>query len=176
MIGKMFCMAALAACLASAADAGEVFRAGEGVANDYSGNVSFVARGGSNDYGYGIGCQYVTPIGLTLLAWDVPNSVSVVKGLRLNFGCGRFEGTYGVDAGLFSKSGVFGGVEANLIGNFAERDADGLQFGVVNVANGSVHGLQAGLFNQAKRLYGVQIGLINVNSGGIVFPILNVGW
>jgi len=167
---------ALAGCLAFAADAQETFKAGEGVANDHSGNVSFVPRGGGNDYGYGIGSQYVTPLGLTLLAWDVPNAFSVVKGLRLNLGCGRFERTYGIDAGLFSKSGDFCGVAANVVGNFSERDADGLQCGLVNIAADSVRGLQIGLFNRAKCLYGVQIGLINVNSCGIVFPIMNVGW
>jgi len=173
---RLFWAVALAACSAFAADGEETFRAGEGVANDHSGNVSFVTRGGANAYGYGVGRQYETPLGLTLLAWDMPNSLSIVKGLRLNIGCGRFECTYGVDAGLFSKSGEFCGVAANLIGNFSERYADGLQCGLVNVAGSSAKGLQLGLFNRAQRLYGVQIGLINVNSSGIVFPFVNVGW
>jgi len=176
MTDKRLFPMALAAGLFFAAGAQEVFRAGEGVANDRSGNVSFVARGGGNDYGYGLGRQYVTPLGLTLLAWDVPNSFSVVKGVRANLGCGRFERVYGVDLGLFSASGDFCGVAANLVGNFSERDAVGLQCGLVNMAEDSAKGLQVGLFNQAKRLYGVQVGLINVNACGIVCPILNVGW
>jgi len=176
MMRKLFCAAFAAVASTLAAFGQETFRAGEGVANDHSGNVSFVPRGGGNEYGYGIGRQYVTPLGLTLLAWDMPNSFSVVKGLRLNLGCGRFERTYGVDAGLFSKSGDFCGVAANAVGNFSERDATGLQCGLVNLAVDSVQGVQIGLFNRARRLYGVQIGLINVNSCGIVFPIMNVGW
>lgn len=172
----LFCVAVAAMGAFVPAVAQETFRAGEGVANDHSGNVTFVARGGGNDYGYGIGRQYETPIGLTLLAWDVPNAFSVVKGLRLNLGCGRFERTNGIDLGLYSLSGDFCGVAANLVGNFSERDAAGCQCGIVNMADDAARGVQIGLFNRAKRLYGVQIGLINVNSCGIVFPFVNVGW
>jgi len=176
MMIRSFGCAVLSVGLILSSAAQEVFKAGEGVANDHSGNVTFVARGGGNDYGYGIGSSYVTPLGLTLLAWDIPNSLSVVKGLRLNLGCGRFERTYGIDAGLFSKSGDFCGVAANLVANFSERDADGLEVGTVNIAQDAARGVQIGLFNRARRLYGVQIGLINVNSCGIVFPFVNVGW
>lgn len=154
----------------------ESFRAGEGVANGVGGNVSYVQRGGGNDYGYGGGTQYHTPLGLTLLAWDIPNSMSVVCGLRLNLGCGRFERTNGVDLGLWSKSGEFTGVAANLVGNFSERDAQGLQIGVVNMVEGEADGVQIGLVNKASRLKGVQIGLINFNPSGISFPILNFGF
>lgn len=165
-------MVALAALVASA----ETWKAGEGVANERVGNVSFVQRGGGADYGYGGGRQYFTPLGLTLLAWDIPNSMSAVYGLRLNLGCGRFERTYGVDLGLFSKSGAFSGVAANLIGNFCETDAEGLQVGLVNMVEGVVDGLQVGLVNKAGHLRGVQIGLVNFNPSGISFPILNCGF
>lgn len=162
--------------VAVAAFAQETFRAGEGVANGVGGNVTYVQRGGGCDYGYGGGTQYFTPIGLTLLAWDIPNSMSIVYGLRLNLGCGRFERTNGIDLGLFSKSGDSCGVAANLIGNFCERDADGLQVGVVNMVDGDVNGVQVGLVNKARRLRGVQIGLVNFNPSGISFPIVNCGF
>ena len=166
----------LVAGVASASLAQEVFRAGEGVANDHNGNVQYVSRGGGNAYGYGAGSSYVTPLGLTLIAWDIPNSMSVVKGVRLNFGCGRFERTYGADLGLYSKSGDFSGVAANLIGNFSERNAQGLQLGVVNMVEGDVRGVQIGLVNKSGHLYGLQIGLVNFNPSGISFPILNFGF
>ena len=166
------CVAALASCALSQ----ESFKAGEGVANSHPSNVSFVTRGGGNDYGYGAGSQYFTPLGLTLVAWDIPNSISVVKGLRLNLGLGRFERTYGFDLGLFSKSGDFSGVAANVIGNFSERDAEGLQFGVANGAESDVRGVQVGVVNWAGKLCGLQVGLLNINRAGIVFPVLNVGW
>ena len=166
----------LAAGAAGAAFAQDVFKAGEGVANSHSGNVSCVPRGGGNPYGYGAGSSYVTPFGLTLIAWDIPNSMSVVRGVRANFGCGRFERTYGADLGLFSKSGDFSGVAANIIGNFSERNATGLQLGIVNMVEGDVRGMQIGLVNKSGHLLGVQIGLINFNPSGISFPILNFGF
>lgn len=154
----------------------ESFKAGEGVANDHSANVSFVARGGGNPYGYGVGSQYATPLGLTLLGWSLPNAFSVVDGIRLNFGCGRFERTNGIDVGLWSTSGDFRGVAANLIGNFSERDSVGLQVGLVNLTEFEVDGVQIGLVNKAGHLRGVQIGLVNFNPSGISFPILNCGF
>ena len=173
---KRMLFAVSAACALLTISAEETFRAGEGVANGVGGNVSYVQRGAGADYGYGAGRQYYTPLGLTLLAWDIPNSMSCVYGLRLNFGCGRFERTYGVDAGAFSKTGTFAGIGANLIGNVCERDADGLQVGVVNLVEGEVNGVQIGIVNKAGHLRGLQIGLVNFNPSGISFPILNCGF
>jgi len=154
----------------------ETWKAGEGVANQRVGNITFAQRGAGTDYGYGGGRQYYTPVGLTLLAWDIPNSMSAVYGLRLNLGCGCFERTYGVDLGVFSRSGDFCGVAANLVGNFSERNAEGLQVGLVNMVEDEVDGVQIGLVNKAGRLRGVQIGLVNFNPSGISFPILNCGF
>ena len=167
-------VAAVAGTLAVSAE--ETFRAGEGVANGTGSNVTWVQRGGGNDYGYGGGTQYHTPLGLTLLAWDIPNSMSVVYGVRLNLGCGRFERTYGLDLGAFSKSGAFGGLAANVVGNFCESDADGAMVGIVNMVDGDMNGVQIGLVNKASRLRGIQIGLVNFNPSGISFPIINCGF
>lgn len=173
---RKFAFAALVVAAVSVASAQEVFRAGEGVANQHGGNVLFVQRGGGNVYGYGVGRQYYTPIGLTLIAWDIPNSMSAIYGARFNLGCGRFERTYGADLGLFSRNGEFSGVAANVIGNFCETNAEGLQLGVVNMVEGDVDGVQIGLVNKAGHLRGLQIGIVNFNPSGISFPILNFGF
>lgn len=173
---KKVALVSFVAAAALAVSAQETFRAGEGVANGVGSNVTWAPRGAGNDYGYGGGTQYHTPLGLTLLAWDIPNSMSVVCGLRANLGCGRFERTYGIDLGAFSKSGETVGVAGNIVGNFCERDADGLLVGVVNMVDGDMNGVQIGLVNKASRLRGVQIGLINFNPSGISFPILNCGF
>ena len=177
---KSILIGVAAAGLVSAAQAAR-FEAGKGVANDHatgagSNDVTFVARGGDNAYGYGVGRQYVTPIGLTILPWSIPNELSVVYGLRANFGFGRYERTYGIDAGAWSTSGEFGGVAANLVGNYVERNAAGVQVGVVNLVDGEAAGVQIGIVNSARRLRGLQIGIANFNESGIFFPILNFGF
>ena len=168
------------ACLAFAAHA-DRFEAGSGVANDRAtgagpNDVTFVSRGGGNAYGYGVGSQYTTPLGLTVLPWSIPNELSVVYGLRANFGFGRYERTYGIDAGAWSASGEFGGVAANLVGNYVERNATGVQVGVVNLVDGEMSGIQIGVVNAARHLRGMQIGLANFNDAGIFFPVLNFGF
>jgi len=168
-----FGVAALAALSLSAAG----FEAGKGVANDHatgvhSRDVTFVQRGGGNGYGYR---QYALPVGLTLLSWAPPNFESSVYGVRLNFGWGRYEQTWGLDAGAFSRSARFGGIAANLFGNWATADQSGLVAGLVN-AGEEVNGLQVGAVNMAGRLRGVQIGFLNFNRAGIVFPVINIGW
>jgi len=171
---SVFAMAFAAAVCGSFAQ--ETFRAGQGVANGGASNVEYVTRGAGNPYGYGAGRSYWTPLGVSLVAWDLPNSMSVVDGVRLNFGCGRFERTNGLDVGLFSRSGDFCGVAANLIGNFSEHDVQGLQVGVVNMSQDDVCGVQIGLVNKAGRLRGMQIGLVNFNPSGISFPVMNFGF
>ena len=112
---RIICCFAMAAAISACA--ANSLRPGEGVANDHAGNVSFVQRGGGNAYGFGGSSQFFTPIGLTLLAWDIPSSISVVEGLRLNLGVGRFEKTYGVDVGAFSRSGDFADSNITIVGN-----------------------------------------------------------
>lgn len=58
------------------------------------------------------------------------------------------------------RGGDFAGVAANVIGNFSERDSEGLQIGLVN---------------SAGRLNGVQVGLLNNSRAQLSFPILNAG-
>lgn len=163
-------------CLTFAAVADGQWKRGEGVANGAGANVDFVPRGAGQDYGYGSGRQYFSPLGLTLLSWSLPNEMSVIGGLRVNFGWGRYERTYGVDLGAFSKSGTFGGIAANLGGNFCTGKAEGLQMGAVNLVDGEMSGIQVGFVNGTARLRGLQIGLLNFNEAGITLPIINCGF
>ena len=159
------------------ASANAAWQAGKGIANDRATgandrDVTFVARGAGEEYGWR---QYALPIGLTVLPWSIPNDESSVYGLRVNLGWGRYHGTYGLDAGIFSDRKSFGGISANLFGNFAEEDSSGIETGAVNIA-GTMRGLQFGFVNVADRLYGVQIGVLNFNQSGITLPIINIGW
>lgn len=173
---KMIVFAAFAACTALVAGA-QQFRPGTGVANDHARgdnpyDVPFVARGGGNPYGYR---AYDTAVGLTVLPWSLPNFESTVRGVRFNFGWGRYAGTYGLDSGLFSVAGDFAGVAVNLLGQYVDGDATGLQVGLANVGR-HVRGLQVGVVNHAERLDGVQIGLLNFATTQWSVPLVNIGW
>ena len=173
---KKLIMVAFAATIAATATAAG-WNAGQGVANDRATgvnqrDVTFVKRGGGNEYGYR---QYATPIGFTVLSWSMPNFESSVYGVRLNLGWGAYHGTYGLDSGVFSQSKEFAGISWTVFGNYIEGDATGIQAGLVNIS-GNMAGLQVGLVNFADRLNGVQIGLLNFNSAKYTLPIFNIGW
>ena len=98
-----------------------------------------------------------------------------MTGLRLNFGWGYYAGTYGLDLGAFSNTGEFRGLGANWIGHYADRDAKGLQVGLVNVTGHRAVGLQIGLVNYAVRVdRGLQIGLVNIISENGWLPVLPI--
>ncbi len=171
-------ISSLVLCVCASAAGYAQLRPGEGIANDHATgtakrDVVFVARGGENGYGYR---SYTTAIGLTFMPWAMPNSESTVKGLRLNFGWGRYAETYGIDAGLFSNSGAFGGISGNLLGNAVSEDVAGIQAGLVNVAGRTASGVQIGLVNYAERLQGVQIGLLNMAATQWTLPVINIAW
>lgn len=155
------------------------FEAGKGIANDRARggddrDVTFKVRGNGNHYGYR---GWDMAIGGTILPWSIPNRESNVYGLRINLGWGDYANTYGLDSGAFSAtSGDFGGIQANVCGNAVGGTAGGLQIGAVNVGRGPVYGVQIGFVNFAEDLHGVQIGGLNFNRTGIVFPILNLGF
>lgn len=172
---KRLLIACAAVGLSLAANA--AWKAGQGVANDRATgandrDVTFVKRGAGDGYGWR---QYALPIGVTFLPWSVPNFESSVYGLRINLGWGEYDGTYGLDSGVFSLRKSFGGISANLFGNYATEASAGLETGAVNIA-GTMYGLQVGFVNFADSLYGVQIGFLNFNRAGIAFPMINVGW
>jgi hypothetical protein len=116
-------------------------------------DVTFVSRGGGNEYGYR---QYALPIGLTVLFWSMPNFESSVYGVRLNFGWGAYHCTYGLDTGIFSRSKKFGGISWTALGNYVEQYSVGIQAGLVNVVQGEMSGLQIGLVNFANHFYEVK--------------------
>lgn len=151
--------------------------AGAGLANTAarpSDNVTFVTRGGGNDYGYR---GWTTVLGLTFLPWSMPNDESYVHGVRFDFGWGAYEETVGLDTGLFGVTKQdFVGLAPMLAGSWVGGDARGVLAGAVNVVEGAMYGLQVGLLNHAGDLHGVQIGLLNFNDTGIFFPLINAGF
>lgn len=175
-IVSIFILAAF--CVLAVASAEAQLRPGEGIANDHAdgGNardVVFVVRGGENAYGYR---SYDTFVGFTFLPWAVPNSESTVRGVRFNFGWGRYAATYGLDTGAFSNSGDFCGVGTTFLANVVSRNATGVQIAGANIVGGTAKGLQIGFVNYAERLEGVQIGVINFAMSQWVLPIINVAW
>lgn len=78
--------------------------------------------------------------------------------------------------GLFSEVSEVRGVQLSGLGSRC-REVRGAQVSLaLNRAEGEVCGLQLGLFNVARRLKGVQVGLLNTNAAGWTFPLLNVSW
>lgn len=175
MLKKVGFLAVLVASVASA----QVLTPQTGVANDHGGvktrsvDVAFVPRSGETSYGYNDG---YTGVGLTILAWPIPNPDYDVAGFRLNLGWASYRDTIGFDCGTFSASRNAEGLQINLFGNLAYCDASGWQNGLVNIGKQNMRGLQIGLVNYSDYLQGVQIGLLNINRSGITFPILNLGW
>ncbi len=170
-------MAFAAAALAAGA---QVLTPTTGVANDYgtqpgpaNNHVVFEPRSASTGYGYEDG---MTVVGFTFLPWAAPNSSWDVHGVRLNFGWGRHREMIGLDTGFFGASEYFGGLSATVIGNHSAGDADGVLLGVVNVVDARVRGIQLGLVNYAGDLKGLQVGLLNFNTAGIFFPVINLGF
>lgn len=74
--------------------------------------------------------------------------------------------------------GTMKGFQAAGVFNYQNRDIGGIQIGGVgNVGGGQVRGIQAGgVFNYAKKLKGLQIGLINIadTSDGYSIGLINI--
>jgi len=85
---------------------------------------------------------------------------------------GRFAGV-SFDAMLTTRSDFTGWSIAGF--NYGLKDVSGAQMGGINVSAETSSGLQFGLINFAKHHEGLQLGLININSSGILpcFPIVN---
>lgn len=177
---RKLAFAAVLGAFAAASAAAAGFAAGQGVANDLATgenerDVTFVQRGGGNDYGWR---SYDTVVGVTVLPWSIPNEESSVYGVRLNFGWGAFVDMFGLDSGLFSYTKRdFGGISPTIFGNYVGGTMRGLQAGVVNIVEGSAYGLQFGAVNFAQDLHGVQIGILNFNGTGVAcLPLVNAGF
>ncbi|HLL43884.1 MAG TPA: hypothetical protein VK369_12140, partial [Segetibacter sp.] len=82
-------------------------------------------------------------------------------------------------AGIYNHvSNTVKGIQVAGISNFAKEKVNGMQIsGIGNIAYRQMNGIQAGgIFNYAKRLRGVQIGLINIadTSEGYSIGLLNI--
>ncbi|MEP7374179.1 MAG: STN and carboxypeptidase regulatory-like domain-containing protein [Chitinophagaceae bacterium] len=104
-----------------------------------------------------------------------------VKGLQAsginNFVKGNVNGLQVAGIGNIS-GGTMNGFQAAGVFNYQNRNSNGIQVaGVGNIGGGEVKGLQiGGVFNYAKKLKGVQIGLINIadTSDGYSIGLINV--
>ena len=131
----------------------------------------------------------VTPLAITLLEWGIPWTCGCdVYGLRVNtclpgWPAGH-DDIYGIDVGLSGEiTGDAAGISCNFFENIC-NDFDGIQIGgLYNRIKGdasialqitfihnratTVNGIQiGGLWNVARRLRGMQIGLINHAESG----------
>ena len=87
----------------------------------------------------------------------------------------------GVSLGLFSIGyQSVRGAQIGFLINSCSGEMKGLQLGLGNdVESADAYGVQIGWVNWVKkRLYGVQIGLLNINQDGPIpfFPGINIGW
>lgn len=108
-------------------------------------------------------------------------SLKHVKGVQAaginNYVKGNFAGMQ--IAGVSNiNAGTINGVQAAGVFNYQNRNSNTVQIaGVANIGGGEVKGLQVGgVFNYAKKLKGVQIGLINISdtSDGYSIGLINV--
>ena len=94
-----------------------------------------------------------------------------------NFIKGKFNGFQA--GGIYNHVGdSLSGVQVAGIGNYVRNKASGVQIaGVSNFSNREMKGVQiSGVFNYAKRLSGLQVGLINVadTSSGFSIGLINI--
>lgn len=108
-------------------------------------------------------------------------SLKNVTGLQAaginNFVKGNVKGLQVAGVGNIS-GGTMNGFQAAGVFNYQNKNSSGVQIaGVGNIGGGEVKGIQAaGVFNYAKRLRGVQFGIINVadTSDGYMIGLINV--
>jgi len=105
---------------------------------------------------YNLGETY----GLQVSALNFDTTLYGVQVGALNW---NYSGTQGVQLGAVNveRHDVTGGSVGFM--NFCNGNVEGAQIGAFNFVNGTARGCQIGIINAAQRLYGVQIGLVNVN-------------
>ena len=143
----------------------------------YQGNEnSYAVRNHRNDTVY-FSCGIFSPFIAVSLPY--PDAGVYLKGVSLGAFFGYYRDVYGVDVGfnLWTDRDVTGLSVAGMI-NITKGSVNGCQIGLINMVGKDVAGVQIGMINTARNLQGVQIGVINGNSGGAVpfFPVINVGW
>lgn len=91
---------------------------------------------------------------------------SKVRGAQLSLVAARADSLDGMQLASFSITGSLRGLQLGGL-NFAGLYAHGLQFGAVNLSGMNTEatyhsdGIQAGLVNKSRSLYGLQLGLVN---------------
>ena len=86
---------------------------------------------------------------------------------------GKFTGV-SFDAMLTTRHDFTGWSVAGF--NYGLKDVSGAQMGCINVAAETSSGLQLGVINFAKHHEGLQLGLVNINSSGILPCFLGVNF
>lgn len=95
-----------------------------------------------------------------------------VRGLRLNLPYGKNHDVKGLDLGIANyATGEVRGVQYGL-GGYVKGDVTGVQYNyILNVGQGNVLGWQAGIYDYAGSLEGVQTGIVN-QVGGDAFGVM----
>ena len=102
-----------------------------------------------------------------------------LNGFSLGALFGGYRNVQGVDVGFnLWAGGDLTGLSISCLLNITKGSVKGCQIGLINMVEKDVVGVQIGMINGAANLTGMQIGVLNVNSGGAVpfFPVINVGW
>ena len=151
-----------------------------GLAN--SNHDGYGLQAGAINWGHGdfIGIQY----GLVNLN---EQDESLQVGIRWNGLLGYTPKMWGIDAGVFNMTTLemrglqMGLSNANLgdaqglqvgVANWVSEDFVGVQAGFLNMVAGNSKSLQLGFLNSARSLRGVQIGVLNINEAGQLFPLI----
>jgi hypothetical protein len=114
-----------------------------------------------------------TPFALSL--WNpvqTSDETQSVRGLRLNLPYGKNHDVKGLDLGVANyATGELRGVQYGL-GGYVKGDVTGVQYNyILNVGQGNVLGWQAGIYDYAGSLEGVQTGIVN-QVGGDAFGVM----
>ena len=105
------------------------------------------------------------------LAFNSTDNIDVI-GLRLTLPYGACEDLTGIDLGVFGRCRYMYGVQANVLRNEVTDFGGGFQVGVYNtMGRADEFSCQIGLWNEANRFYGFQVGAINVCDEGTGFQV-----
>ncbi len=127
--------------------------------------TTFIGIGTSGIFNETYGDTYIVPLQLAGL-WNRNTGSLYVFGLQIAAGMN-----------ITGKSGKIFGLQIAGIANRGPNDIYGVQAALYNEAR-RVYGFQIGAVNITEELHGIQIGVINVHKKGLLkfFPIVNVSF
>lgn len=102
-----------------------------------------------------------------------PFNTPQVTGIEMGLGANLKE-VKGLQANvLYGMSGILKGIQISVISR--SNNITGAQIGFRNISYHTLHGVQAGIFNQAVKLKGLQLGLINTSNilAGLQIGLIN---